>query len=136
MSEEILAYKVVLIGESGVGKTSIIERYDSNTFKSETKPTPGAQYKAKNIFLEEFKTDIKLEIWDTAGIEKYRALTRIFYKRTNAIILVYDITKKSSFEKLKEYWIPDLKTNGDPNASKFIYISLIYFIFSFVSCWK
>ena len=122
MSEEKSSFKVVLIGESGVGKTSIIESYDSNTFKSETKPTPGVQYKAKNIFLEEFKTDIKLEIWDTAGIEKYRALTRIFYKRTNAIILVYDITKKSSFEKLKEYWIPDLKTNGDPNASKFIYI--------------
>ena len=122
MSEEKSAFKVVLIGESGVGKTSIIERYDSNTFKSEVKPTPGAQFKKENIFLEEFKTDIKLEIWDTAGIEKYRALTRIFYKRTNAIILVYDITKKSSFEKLKEYWIPDLKTNGDPNASKFIYI--------------
>jgi len=124
MSEEIYACKVVLIGESGVGKTSIIERYDSNTFEYVKQPTPGAQYKAKNIFLEEFKTDIKLQIWDTAGIEKYRALTRIFYKKTNAIILVYDITKKSSFEKLKEYWIPDLKTNGDPDASKFIYIYL------------
>ena len=124
MSEEILAYKVVLIGESGVGKTSIIERYDSNSFKSEVEPTIGAQYKEEYIFFEEFKTEIKLEIWDTAGIEEFRALTRVFYKKTNAIILVYDITKKSSFEKLKEYWIPDLKTNGNPDASKFIYIYL------------
>jgi len=97
--------KVVLIGESGVGKTSIISRYISNTFSSVLMATPGANFTSKTIFLQDENQSIKFEIWDTAGQEKYRALAKVFYKNAAVCILVYDITRKRSFEELKKYWV-------------------------------
>ena len=114
--------KVVLIGESGVGKTSIISRYISNTFSSVLMATPGANFTTKTIFLKDENQSIKFEIWDTAGQEKYRALAKVFYKNAAVCILVYDITRRTSFEELKKYWIQELKGNASPNVSKSIYI--------------
>ena len=114
--------KVVLIGESGVGKTSIISRYISNTFSSVLMATPGANITTKTIFLKDENQSIKFEIWDTAGQEKYRALAKVFYKNAAVCILVYDITRRASFEELKKYWIQELKGNASPNVSKSIYI--------------
>ena len=114
--------KVVLIGESGVGKTSIISRYISNTFSSVLMATPGANFTTKTIFLKDEQQSIKFEIWDTAGQEKYRALAKVFYKNAAVCILVYDITRRASFEELKKYWIQELKGNASPNVSKSIYI--------------
>ena len=113
--------KVVLIGESGVGKTSIISRYISNTFSSVLMATPGANFTTKTIFLKDENQSIKFEIWDTAGQEKYRALAKVFYKNAAVCILVYDITRRASFEELKKYWITELKGNASPNVSKYIY---------------
>ena len=119
MSEEeekgALPCKVVLIGESGVGKTSIISRYISNTFSSVLMATPGAN---KTVFLQEEKQSIKFEIWDTAGQEKYRALAKVFYKNAAVCILVYDITRRASFDELKKFWINELKGNSSTNVSK------------------
>jgi len=112
--------KVVLIGESGVGKTSIISRYISNTFSSVLMATPGANFTTKTIFLKDENQSIKFEIWDTAGQEKYRALAKVFYKNAAVCILVYDITRRTSFEELKKYWITEIKANASPNASKFL----------------
>ena len=114
--------KVVLIGESGVGKTSIISRYISNTFSSVLMATPGANFTTKTILLKDENQSIKFEIWDTAGQEKYRALAKVFYKNAAVCILVYDITRRASFEELKKYWIQELKGNASPNVSKSIYI--------------
>ena len=111
--------KVVLIGESGVGKTSIISRYTTNTFESRMLSTPGANFVTKNQLMEDENKVIKFEIWDTAGQEKYRSLAKVFYKDTSVCILVYDITRKSSFEQLKEYWIKELKENAPKNTSKY-----------------
>ena len=113
--------KVVLIGESGVGKTSIISRYISNTFSSVLMATPGANFTTKTILLKDENQSIKFEIWDTAGQEKYRALAKVFYKNAAVCILVYDITRRASFEELKKYWIQELKGNASPNVSKYIY---------------
>ena len=113
--------KVCLIGESGVGKTSIINRYICNKFNSEEESSNAAQYYPKKISLKDLRP-INLDIWDTAGKEKYRSLTRIFYKDAPVIILVYDISRRASFEELKNFWIPNIKENATPNASKFIYI--------------
>jgi small GTP-binding protein len=110
--------KVVLIGESGVGKTSIISRYISNTFSSVLMATPGANFVTKLVYLKDEEESIKFEIWDTAGQEKYRALAKVFYKSAAVCILVYDITRRSSFDELKKYWIPELKSNSSPNISK------------------
>ena len=119
--KEALQCKVVLIGESGVGKTSIINRYTSNTFSSVLTATPGASFTAKNVFLKDYNQSIKFEIWDTAGQEKYRALAKVFYKNAAVCILVYDITRRKSFEELKNYWINEIKTNSSPHLSKFSY---------------
>ena len=111
--------KVVLIGESGVGKTSIISRYISNTFSSVLMATPGANFTTKTVFLKDEQQFIKFEIWDTAGQEKYRALAKVFYKNAAVCILVYDITRRASFEELKKYWITELKANSSPSTSKY-----------------
>ena len=112
--EGALTCKVVLIGESGVGKTSIISRYTTNTFKSHLMATPGANFVTKNVIMEDEKKSIKFEIWDTAGQERYRALAKVFYKNAS----VYDITRKSSFEELKNYWVKEIKENAPDDISK------------------
>ena len=112
--DAILNCKVVLLGESGVGKTGIITRYVNNYFEDNSLTTNGASSTYKTIYLEKYNKSIKFEIWDTAGQERYRALTKIFYKNTNAVILCYDITKKGSFNEIKNYWFNEVKNNS-PN---------------------
>ena len=112
MSEkEPLQCKVVLIGEESVGKTSIINRYISDNFRSSLSPTSGASFTTKTVFIKDYIQSIKFEIWDTAGQEKYRLLARVFYKNADAIILIYDITERKSFEEIKNYWINEIKAN-------------------------
>ena len=120
MAEEegALTCKVVLLGESGVGKTSIISRYTSNIFKSQLMSTPGANFVTKNIIVEDQNQSIKFEIWDTAGQERYRSLAKVFYKNAAVCVLVYDITRRTSFEELKNYWIKELKENTPEDMSK------------------
>ena len=103
--------KVVLLGESGVGKSSIIDRYTQNTFKSQRLLTSGANFVTKTIILEDENKSIKFEIWDTAGQEKYRSLAKVFYKNAAVCILVYDITRKASFNELKNFWVDEIKEN-------------------------
>ena len=76
--------KVVLLGESGVGKTSIISRYISNTFSSVLTATPGANFTTKTVYIEDEAQSIKYEIWDTAGQERYRSITTAYYTLQNA----------------------------------------------------
>ena len=119
--EGAMICKVVLIGESGVGKTSIISRYISNTFKSQLMSTPGANFVTKSVVLEDENKNeqpLKYEIWDTAGQERYRSLAKVFYKNAAVCVLVYDITRKSSFEELKNYWVKEIKENTPPDISK------------------
>ena len=118
--------KVVLIGKSGVGKTSIISRYTTNIFKESLMATPGANFITKKVYMEEEKETIKFEIWDTAGQERYRSMTKVFYKNAAACILVYDITNKASFEEIKNYWVPELKENAQQGIGK--YIIFLFFI--------
>ena len=95
-------YKIVLIGESGTGgKTSLINRLVLNIFDPNTIATSGASY--TNIFVQVNLGIIKLELWDTAGQEKYRGLNRMFIKGSHCIILGYDITNRWSFEEIKNY---------------------------------
>jgi small GTP-binding protein len=111
--------KVVLLGESGVGKTCIIARFINNTFEENLISTTGASYAGKTMTFEEYGgKSIKFEIWDTAGQEKYRSLTKIFYKDAGAAILVYDITRKESYEEIKKYWINQIKDFAPKNISK------------------
>ena len=101
---DMIKCKVTLIGESSVGKTSIIKQYISNTFNQEIQSTIGGEREYKTIEIDGKK--IRLAFWDTAGQEKFRSLSRIFINKSNIVIFVYDITQKDSFEKIKEIWYP------------------------------
>jgi small GTP-binding protein len=117
--EQAQTCKVVLLGESGVGKTCIIARFINNTFEENLISTTGASYAGKTMTFDDYGgKSIKFEIWDTAGQEKYRSLTKIFYKDAGAAILVYDITRKDSYEEIKKYWINQIKDFAPKNISK------------------
>ena len=109
--------KVVLVGESGVGKTSIISRFITDSFDSEVLSSSSAQFISKTIKLSEPEnTTIKFDIWDTAGQERFRSLAKIFYKDAKIIIYVYDITDRKSFEEIKNYWYKETSENFIDNS--------------------
>ena len=111
--------KVILLGESGVGKMQLISLFINNTFEDNITSTNGASYAGKTITFDEFKgKSIKFEIWDTGGQEQYRALTKIFCKGAGAAILIYDITDLESFKNIKEYWYKQLKEFAPKNIGK------------------
>ena len=98
--------KVVVIGESSVGKTNILSRFSRNEFSIETKSTIGVEFLTKITDIKGKK--IKLQIWDTAGQEKYKAITNSFYCNSNAALIVFDLCSKESYDRV-EYWIKEVK---------------------------
>ena len=102
--------KLVLIGESNVGKTNICQRFAFKEFEPNLPHTNGASYASRVISLPD-NNKITLDIWDTAGQKKYRALTKFFYKDAKGIILVYDPTDEETFVELKEFWYNEVKNN-------------------------
>ena len=107
-----LLFKLILIGDSCVGKSNILLKYLKNEFDPNSRATVGVELGTQNIFLNNKK--IKIQIWDTAGEERYRSITSAYYKGAKGALIVYDITKKSSFNNIDK-WISDLKLNGDKN---------------------
>ena len=108
-------YKVVLIGESGVGKTCIIKSFINEKFKENEKPTVSAEYTEK--IMEFNGKKIQFNIWDTVGQERFRSVTKTFYNNVKVAILVYDITRGKSFEEIKNFWYDDIKTYSPQNKS-------------------
>ena len=109
--------KVVLLGEAGVGKLDIMSQLTSGTFDPDTISSLSAQFISKTIEFKDINKAIKFDIWDTSGQEKFRALSKIFYKDAKVICLVYDITSHKSFKALKEFWYEQqtkLNVDGDP----------------------
>ena len=108
--------KVVLLGESAVGKTSIISQYTTKKFNPRCSTSVSAQFISKTLDFPEFEKSLKFDIWDTVGQEKYRSLAKIFYRDAKVIIFVYDITKEYSFNALKDYWYKETIncTEGTP----------------------
>ena len=101
--------KVILVGEAGVGKTCLIKQYIYKTFDSEEIPTIAGVELYKELILNNEK--IKLTIWDTCGQERFRSINKIFMNKSNIVILVYDITKRESFEELQNYWYKNVVSN-------------------------
>ena len=129
--EEVQVCKVVLLGESFVGKTSIISRFIDDVFISDIITTTGASYATKSIAFKDYNNKvIRFEIWDTAGQEKYRSLTQIFYKDASIAILVYDITSEKSYSEMENYWYKQLKEFAPKDIS-----IIIYNIFNINSNW-
>ncbi len=114
MEDNNFSYKVVLVGDVGVGKTSIIERYIHGSYNpDESTSTPS--YYIKKVNLEKYNKSISFDIWDTAGQEIYRALAKNFYLNASIGILVYDITRRITFEDIQTCWSKELKENGEEN---------------------
>jgi len=106
-------FKVVLIGDSGVGKSNLLTRFTRDEFKSDSKSTIGVEFATQTIQVD--KKTIKAQIWDTAGQERYRAITSAYYRGAVGALLVYDITKEPTFESVKTMWLEELKSNADDN---------------------
>ncbi len=101
-------FKIVFVGEEGVGKTNIISQYINHKFNENHKKTLGADFLTKNITLDD-NTSFVFIIWDISGNKRYRELNASFLRETKVFILVYNITRKESFDDLKNYWIPTIQ---------------------------
>ena len=106
--------KGILIGDSGVGKTNIMSKYLKNQFMENSKATVGVEFGSKLFNHQGHK--IKAQIWDTAGQEKYKAITGAYYKGSKGAFIVYDITRKDTFASI-ERWVNDLKATSDPKLT-------------------
>ena len=108
--EPQIVFKLLLLGDSSVGKTSILLKYISNKFDESNISTMGVDYMEKIIDYNKFK--IKLQIWDTSGEEKFRTITKNFYRNADGLLVVFDLTKKESFQNVGS-WINEAEENND-----------------------
>ena len=102
-----LLYKILLLGDSSVGKTCFLMRYADNTFQEIHMSTIGLDYKLKNVQIDDGKI-VKIQIWDTAGQDRFRSITKNYYKGAHGIILLYDVTSRKTFENVKN-WVTQIK---------------------------
>lgn len=105
-------FKVVLIGDSGVGKTNLLSRFSKNEFNLESKSTIGVEFATRSIRVDD--KIVKAQIWDTAGQERYRAITSAYYRGAVGALLVYDITRHITFESIQR-WLKELRDHTEPN---------------------
>ena len=107
-SEPNVTFKILTIGESGVGKTCILRRFVENKFLKNHLATIGIDFKTKTLTIND--QEIKLKIWDTAGQERFRNITTQYYKGADGIVLVYDVTDDASYEKIRD-WMDQILSN-------------------------
>ncbi len=107
-TEPSVTFKILTIGESGVGKTCILRRFVENKFLKNHLATIGIDFKTKTLTIN--NQEIKLKIWDTAGQERFRNITTQYYKGADGIVLVYDVTDEASYEKIKD-WMDQILSN-------------------------
>ena len=111
--DDIIPVKVVLVGDPGVGKTCIIQRYVNNSYSEFNDSTISSTYTNKILEFKEYDKKLSLDIWDTAGQELYRAMAKNFYLNAAIGILVYDIRRRDSFDAIKNYWVDQMKESGE-----------------------
>ncbi|XP_007229677.1 ras-related protein Rab-43 isoform X2 [Astyanax mexicanus] len=105
-------FKIVLVGDVGVGKTCVVQRFKTGTFIERQGNTIGVDFTMKTMDIQGKR--VKLQIWDTAGQERFRTITQSYYRSTNGAIITYDITKKSTFMSVPK-WMEDVKKYGGTN---------------------
>ena len=115
--KENYLFKVTVVGDAEVGKSSFVLRYADNTFTESYISTIGVDFKIKEIKFENY--NCKISIWDTAGQERFRTITNSYYRGANGIILIYDISKKNSFENVIG-WMKSIEENTNKNVRKLL----------------
>eukprot|EP00731_Ephydatia_muelleri_P019672 Em0012g497a len=111
---ENASYKLVLIGDQGVGKSNLLTRFTQDRFDPSSRSTIGVDFGTKFVQLGD--NVVKLQIWDTAGQENYRALAPTYYRGASGVVVVYDITRRETFEHV-EYWMTEVRNNMHPDAT-------------------
>jgi len=109
-------FKFVIVGDAGVGKSSLLIRLTDQRFQNNTDPTLGVEFGSKLITIAEEEKVVKLQCWDTAGTEAFRSITRSYYRGAAGCLLVYDVTSRASFENCRT-WLTDVKEHADPHLS-------------------
>ena len=110
-------YKIIVLGDSGVGKTSLLMRYCDDDFTKNHLPTIGIDFKNKNILINDKM--IKLQIWDTAGQERFRVITKTYYRAASGIMLTYDVADEDSFHKIR-IWMKQIDENAPKSVVKLL----------------
>ncbi len=116
MSEDTkrqLVFKLVVLGDSAVGKTSLINRYVEHTFEKDYKPSLGVNIIIKELDIEDLNAKIRLILWDIAGQSKYDLSRKLFFQGSQGALLVYDMTRPITFENIDKKWLNDLKKFGN-----------------------
>ena len=115
MSKNEFVYKILILGDTSVGKTCFLTRYADNTFQETHMSTIGIDYKLKNVQMENGKV-AKLQIWDTAGQDRFRSITKNYYKGANGIVVIFSVVDKLSFINIKS-WINQIKAEVDDKVT-------------------
>jgi small GTP-binding protein len=108
------SYKVILLGDSGVGKSNLLARFTKGVFLPHTKPTVGVEFASKTVQMENNKL-VRAQIWDTAGQERYRLIASSYYRRALGALLVYDVTNRNSFDNLLK-WLREVEEVADEDC--------------------
>ncbi|KAJ0258424.1 Ras-related protein RABA5c [Hirschfeldia incana] len=114
--EEYL-FKIVIIGDSAVGKSNLLTRYARNEFNPNSKATIGVEFQTQSMLID--GKEVKAQIWDTAGQERFRAVTSAYYRGAVGALVVYDITRTSTFENVGR-WLDELNTHSDTTVAKML----------------
>ncbi len=110
------ALKLTVLGDAAVGKTSLIRKYVSGSFSQDYQPTLGVDITIKDIILEEINSEVRLILWDIAGQDKYELTRKMFFQGCVGALLVYDVTRNTTYENITSKWINDFKKYGQPNG--------------------
>lgn len=119
MKKKEYVYKIALLGNPGVGKTSLLTRYIDKKYEEDYKPTLGASIVAKDVLIstDEIEYDLRLIIWDLAGQEKYETVRPLYFQGCIGAILVYDLTRIPTFQEIKDKWLKDFTSYAKKNSA-------------------
>ena len=117
MENSAYVFRFIIVGDSGVGKTCLLKRYEQDNFDPFSANTVGVEYIRKNIVID--SQNITVQVWDTAGQEHMNSITRTYFKNCCAVLLVYDITSRTSFENIQK-WLHDIEENAQENIKKIL----------------
>lgn len=114
---ESYLFKIVIIGDSGVGKSNLLSRYSRNEFNPNSRATIGVEFQTQSLAID--GREVKAQIWDTAGQERFRAVTSAYYRGAVGALLVYDVTRSATFDSV-DRWLQELNTHSDSTVARML----------------